>query len=442
MTNDLNENSYLLPQNSSRSSSYSNINEGSRYLLDSSNNRALRSISRHGSTQEQKSQDSEAQRLRTVSHVRTNSVAVVHEVDESVISTVGTSYGPVVVIDARSPCYGGVVGILLAFSSGILFTGNNFLFQYYHLNATDMLMSRSAMQGVLLGFVLILTGCSASQPDQCLDWSLIICQSLCSGGRSGLTLLCLGFLPIGDALTIIFSEPLWTLILAKIFLKTRVGLWKITFACVLIFGVVLCTKPPFIFGSTIDYRYVTSGDVSDASLRITAVNTTDVVEPSQEYHGYFIGVLFAIGAAVTGSTSNILVSKCEDISSLSMVTYSGFGGVVLSIVYGMFVDHEAKILFSFTSIEAHEWLMLLLLGGMGLVGYFCLTRSLQLIPPTTVAVLRALEIVLAYGVQAAVLDEAPDPVAMAGSAFVIISVLAFAAENVLVPIGRRFCLLS
>ena len=86
------------------------------------------------------------------------------------------------------------------------------------------------------------------------------------------------------------------------------------------------------------------------------------------------------------------------------------------------MDHEAKILFSFTSIEPREWLLLLLLGGMGLVGYFCLTRfiflflnfsglnnflcrSLQLIPPTTVAVLRALEIVLAYGVQAAVLDE-------------------------------------
>ena len=32
-------------------------------------------------------------------------------------------------------------------------------------------------------------------------------------------------------------------------------------------------------------------------------------------------------------------------------------------------------------------------------------RSLQLIPPTTVAVLRALEIVLAYGVQAIVLGE-------------------------------------
>ena len=45
------------------------------------------------------------------------------------------------------------------------------------------------------------------------------------------------------------------------------------------------------------------------------------------------------------------------------------------------------------------------MGGSGLVGFFALTRSLQLIPPTTVAVLRALEIVLAYVVQGIVFGE-------------------------------------
>jgi len=436
MTNDLNEHSHLLPQNSSGTPSY----DGSSYLLDSSGNiRRLRSISRHGSTHD-KSQDRGSQTFLPVSRVRTNSVAVFHDLEDSVISTIGTSYGPVVVLDTTIPFYGGLVGIILAISSGVLFTGNNFLYQYFHLNATDMLMTRSSMQAALLGFILILTGCSSAKPVKCLDWSLIICQSLCSGARSGLTLLSLGFLPIGDALTIIFSEPLWTLILAKIFLKTKVGWWKITFACVLIFGVVLCTKPPLIFGSTEDVKNHPIHHHWYHHENATTVISSDQVERSQEHHGYYIGVLFAIGAAVTGSTSNILVSKCDDISSLAMVTYSGVGGVVLSVLYGAAIDHEAKIFFSFSSIDAREWLLLLLLGAMGLVGYFCLTKSLQLVPPTTVAVLRALEIVLAYGVQAAVLDEVPDPVAMAGSAFVILSVLAFAAENVLLPIiGRSFC---
>ena len=78
---------------------------------------------------------------------------------------------------------------------------------------------------------------------------------------------------------------------------------------------------------------------------------------------------------------------------------------MLALAYGVLGDSEDKIITDFALVSAEEWLTLLMLGGMGLVGFFCLTRSLQLIPPTTVAVVRAMEIVLAYGVQAAVLGE-------------------------------------
>ena len=133
------------------------------------------------------------------------------------------------------------------------------------------------------------------------------------------------------------------------------------------------------------------------------------------------------------------------------------------MAYGVLVDPEDKIVPSFTTVTADEWLTLLMLGVMGLVGFFALTRyrlfgnvsvivtamfsrSLQLIPPTTVAVLRAMEIVLAYGVQAVVLGEVsmvmsrvmsyflhvqvPDSLALAGSSLVILSVVAFATENI------------
>ena len=54
--------------------------------------------------------------------------------------------------------------------------------------------------------------------------------------------------------------------------------------------------------------------------------------------------------------------------------YSGLGGVLLALVYGLSVDPEDKIVTSFTSVTAEEWLPLLLLGAMGLVGFFALTR--------------------------------------------------------------------
>ena len=81
------------------------------------------------------------------------------------------------------------------------------------------------------------------------------------------------------------------------------------------------------------------------------------------------------------------------------------GGIFLALAYGVLGDSEDKIVTDFAMVSAEEWLTLLMLGGMGLISFFALTRSLLLIPPTTVAVVRAMEIVLAYGVQGAVLEE-------------------------------------
>ena len=68
-------------------------------------------------------------------------------------------------------------------------------------------------------------------------------------------------------------------------------------------------------------------------------------------------------------------------------------------------DVDDKIVSSVTSVSAHDWLLLCLLGVIGLVGFLFLVRALLLIPPTTVAVLRASEIVLAYGIQAIVVGQ-------------------------------------
>ena len=399
-------------------------------------------------------------RRRSSHNMRTNSVTVSHDFEDSIISTVSTSYGPVVVVENDYPGYGGVIGLILATLSGVLFTVNNFLFQYFELNLTDMFLVRSGLKAAVLGLVLVLTGCSNFLARTPLDWFLIIAQSITSGARVGLTFACLKLLPLGDALTIIFSEPLWTLMLSSVFLRTRVGWWKLMFSLFLITGVVLCTQPPVLFSSNTHHQhrhhhshhqghqnYVqeeglhitkdTNAVVNIASIMNNSVvftnetNTTaylseglTVPVDDDDSIGYYIGVLLALGAAMCGSASNVIVAKVEEISSTSLCTYrygsvsprcglinlsvsafSGLGGVLLALVYGTMVDTEDVILTNITMVSAQEWLILLLLSGMGVVGFFALTRSLQLIPPTTVAVVRAMEIVLAYGVQAAVLGE-------------------------------------
>jgi len=412
-----------------------------------------RSQSHHG----QGGKDGLARR-RSSQNMRTNSIALFHDLEDINISTVSTSYGPVVVVENANPGYGGLIGLVLATISGVLFTVNNFLFQYFDLNLTDMFLARSGLQTAMLGLILLFTGCSNFLARSPLDWFLVTAQSITSAARVGLTFACLELLPIGDALTIIFSEPLWTIVLSKIFLRTRVGLLKMIFSLFLITGVVLCTQPPVIFSSVIHHHRhhghhdrknvqeelhfaedtnVTVTSVEDLKASFNFTNETSMAVniagsttmTDDDSNGYFIGVLLALGAAISGSASNVIVAMIQEMSSTSLCTYSGLGGIILALIYGTMLDTEDVILTNITMVSADEWLILLLLGGMGLVGFFALTRSLQLIPPTTVAVVRAMEIVLAYGVQAAVLGEIPNTLALVGSSFVIISVVAFAAED-------------
>merc|ERR1719495_1392 len=54
---------------------------------------------------------------------------------------------------------------------------------------------------------------------------------------------------------------------------------------------------------------------------------------------------------------------------------------------------------------------------------------LQLVPPTTVAVLRAMELVVAFGLQAVVTSVLPDQLDMVGAGLVILGVTATALEE-------------
>jgi drug/metabolite transporter (DMT)-like permease len=139
-----------------------------------------------------------------------------------------------------------VVGWVLAVASGILFTANNFSVKQLGMNAAEVMLVRSALQATLLGLTLSSSGGSLDPgPGARLPVAL---QGLCCGACVLLQLACLSHLPLGDALTLIFSEPLWTLFLARLLLGTRISPWKMGCCAVLFTGMLLCIQPPVIFG--------------------------------------------------------------------------------------------------------------------------------------------------------------------------------------------------
>ena len=204
-------------------------------------------------------------------------------------------------------------------------------------------------------------------------------------------------MPLGDALTIVFTEPLWTLLLSRIFLGIKISFWKILFGCLLICGMVLCIQPPVLFPPSSTEEDPSSNSTTGGHSFADFL-TGRRLGQTEGNEDYYLGVLLALGTALTGSMANVSIAKCERVSSKVMVFYSGLGGVFIALICILF-DQESKVNFNILLREETSWPLLLLLGLMGILGYFSLTRSLRLIPPTTVAVLRAMEIILAYIVQ-------------------------------------------
>jgi drug/metabolite transporter (DMT)-like permease len=76
-----------------------------------------------------------------------------------------------------------------------------------------------------------------------------ICNGLCGVGEA----ISYTFMPIGDATAIIFSSPLPSMLLSRIFLKERLGLYMVTCGLVLYLGVLLVVHPPFLFHHSMRY---------------------------------------------------------------------------------------------------------------------------------------------------------------------------------------------
>ena len=115
----------------------------------------------------------------------------------------------------------------------------------------------------------------------------IVFQAILGALKLYLTFACLQFLPLGDAITIMFIEPLFTVILSFLFLHVSAGLIKILLCFGLLAGMAMSVQPPFLFGP---------------KTIIMVANVTDQIDEEAKAltDDYFTGVMMALGCAVLG----------------------------------------------------------------------------------------------------------------------------------------------
>ena len=87
--------------------------------------------------------------------------------------------------------------------------------------------------------------------DDSTTWRIktwICLQAALSALRLYLSYALLAYLPLGDAVTIIFVEPLFTLVFSFLCLGITASVWKILLCFGLLLGMTFTVQPPFIFG--------------------------------------------------------------------------------------------------------------------------------------------------------------------------------------------------
>lgn len=99
-------------------------------------------------------------------------------------------------------------GLFCATVSGLLFTINNTIIKEHHLNGTDTILVRSLFQVLVFALIICCKGYNVL-----FGWTKLQGLAILQGLSSALTLVCayqaIKFLPLGDAMTILFSSPLF-----------------------------------------------------------------------------------------------------------------------------------------------------------------------------------------------------------------------------------------
>ena len=183
-------------------------------------------------------------------------------------------------------------------------------------------------------------------------------------------------IPLADASTIVFSAPVYVSVFACVFLKEECGIFQTVITAVTIAGVLLISKPTFIFG----YQHEA---VQEVALRM---------------EGSVIALISSLSTALTF----ILIRKLQKtpaavvINSFSIVSIVS-GIVALALIRNLFFEAAGDLA---TGVgwpaTAGEIGWMIGNGLCGVFGQLCLTIALKVEEASLVSLARTIDIVMAF----------------------------------------------
>ena len=133
---------------------------------------------------------------------------------------------------------------------------------------------------------------------------------------------------------------------------------------------------------------------------------------------------------------DMLIAKCEGVSTTVLVNWSDISGLVIAAIFSQLVSDSRILSADIIKISWSDWLILIGLAVSGLLAFTSMTKALKLISPNMVASLRTLELVLAYGVQSLITGENPDTLSCIGGGLVLGGVLVLTFQDRILDLLR------
>mmetsp|Transcript_69471 Transcript_69471/g.151202 ORF Transcript_69471/g.151202 Transcript_69471/m.151202 type:complete len:343 (+) Transcript_69471:113-1141(+) len=194
----------------------------------------------------------------------------------------------------------------------------------------------------------------------------------------------LQILPLSDAVVIAYTSPVITAIAAVILLGEKMSPLDVIGSLLCMVGVVLVAKPSFVmqfFGEEVEELP-------------------------------FNGVMGALGAALFSTSVYILLRFAKKIEPMVATNYFAMIGIVLSPMAGYAAEEK------FVIPTGLEWLLLVLLAVLSVVGQNLMNIGLALETAGKATAMNYTQVVFSYAYQLVLLHEASDMQSVIGAALI------------------------
>ena len=236
---------------------------------------------------------------------------------------------------------------------------------------------------------------------------LTFIQAVCIGIILLCTYTSFLYMPFGDAMTIIFTAPVFTMVLSRIFLEDACKVHKYISAIFLFAGVTLVLQPPVIFGQR---ETITNG---------SGTNT-------KENNKYYFGATMAFSSSIAGAFHIVIVGrlfKNSTTHSAFLLAFYGGLGALLSALPAAFLNHGQHLFSaSIASIPKTTWAALFAVASLGIIGFVAVNLAIKKTNPVFSSFVASIEIVFAYVAQIVVFGMMPDALGIVGSIIVVVVV--------------------